>query len=266
MKIAFIGCGNMGGALVQGIVAKNAAKGEDIYLFDKDTEKLNGLASKIGANAAASEKDAAKEADVVFVCVKPNAVPIVAKELRTVIKDKILVSIAAGVTVSSYISILGRDTKIVRTIPNLPAMVGAGITGIYFYNFEKPDEEIVKLFEAVGSTIVVSSEKMIDEMIAVTSSSPAYFCTIIEAMADSAVLAGFTRKDAIKMAEAAMLGTAQYLFQSGKHPAVLRDEVCSPGGTTIEAVVAMDKAGLRNAVADGMAACRKKAVKTEGYV
>lgn len=266
MKIGFIGCGNMGGALIQGIVSKKAAKGENVYLFDKDEEKLKTMAKKTKANVCDSAKACAKAADVVFICVKPNITGIVAEEIKDVMDGKILVSIAAGVTVTSYLGVLGKNAKIVRTIPNLPAMVGAGITGIYFYNFDKPDEEIVRLFDAVGETVVVKSEKMIDEMIAVTSSSPAYFCTIIEAMADSAVKAGFTRKDALKMAESAMLGTAEYLLKKDKHPAVLRDEVCSPGGTTIEAVVAMDKAGLRNAVQEGMEACRKKAVKTEGYV
>ncbi len=256
----------MGGALVSGIIEKGAAKGENVWLFDRDGAKMSDLAAKIGANTASSELDAAKNADAVFVCVKPNVTGAVAEAIRPCMDGKILVSIAAGVTVTSYLNVLGKNAKIVRSIPNLPAMVGAGITGVYFYNFDEPDAEIVKLFEAVGEVVTVKSEKMIDEMIAVTSSSPAYFCMIAEAMADFAVKAGFTRKDAYKMAEAAMKGTAQYLLEKDKHPAVLKDEVCSPGGTTIEAVLALEKEGLRESLQAGMDACRKKAVKTEGYV
>lgn len=268
MKIAFIGCGNMGGALVAGIAKKKAAAGSDIYLYDKDSAKMNEIAKKTKGNVTESAKDAAKKADVVFICVKPNITGLVTEEIKSEMNGKILVSIAAGVTVTSYLDILGAGAKIVRCIPNLPAMVGSGITGVFFYNFTESDDKsgIIKLFEAVGDVVTVNSEKMIDEMIAVTSSSPAYFCMILEAMADQAVAAGFTRKDAIKMAANAMRGTADYIIKNDKHPAVLKDEVCSPGGTTIEAVVAMEEAGLRQSLQKGMKACRKKAVKTEGYV
>ena len=130
----------------------------------------------------------------------------------------------------------------------------------------EPTQRKMKILEAVGSVIEVASEKMIDEMIAVTSSSPAYFCMMIEAMADYAVKVGFTRAQGLEMAERAMFGTAGFLLEKGKHPAVLRDEVCSPGGTTIAAVDALEKAGFKKAVLEGMDACRAKAVKTEGYI
>jgi asparagine synthetase B (glutamine-hydrolysing) len=126
--------------------------------------------------------------------------------------------------------------------------------------------EIKALFESFGKVVEVSSEKMIDEMIAVTSSSPAYFCMMIDAMADAGVKAGFTRKDALFMAEQAMLGTAKYLIEKEKHPGVLKDEVCSPAGTTIEAVAALEREGFRRSIMAAMDDCRKKAVKKEGYV
>lgn len=256
----------MGGALISGMISKKAVAGSDVYLFDKDEAKLKAMAEQNGANIASSELDAAEKADVVFICVKPNVTGTVTNAIKKAMKGKILVSIAAGVTVTSYLDILGKDAKIVRCIPNLPAMVGSGITGVYFHNFDKPDDEITKLFEAVGEVVVVKKEIMIDEMIALTSSSPAFFCMIIEAMADEGVKAGFTRAEALKLAESAMRGTADYMIKNNKHPAVLKDEVCSPGGTTIEGVIALEEAGLRIALEKGMEACRKKAVKTEGYV
>ena len=268
MKIAFIGGGAMGSALINGIIAGKAAEAKDIILFEKDEERAAKLSEAAGISTAKSEKEAVLAADIIFICVKPQITGIVAKEIAGVADGKIIISIAAGVTVRSYTQFLGDNAKIVRCIPNLPAQVGEGITGVFFYNINDDliKTEIKGLFEAVGSVVEVKSEKMIDEMIAVTSSSPAYFCIMIEAMADYAVKVGFTRKDALIMAEKAMEGTSAYLLEKGKHPGVLKDEVCSPGGTTIAAVEALEINRFRGTVMDAMEACRKKAVKTEGYV
>lgn len=269
-KIAFLGAGNMGGAMIRAIIDMGAADASDIFVYDRDVKKLNVFADETGINVSVSSLDAVKAADVIFLAVKPNVIDSVCEEIKDCISGKYIVSIAAGVTVSRMLGILGDDTKIVRSIPNLPAMVGAGVTGIFYYNFESGDgelkENIQKLFEAFGKAIVVDKEKMIDEMISVTSSSPAYFCLMIEAMADAAVKAGFTRKDALVMAEQAMYGTAKLLIEKEIHPAVLKDNVCSPGGTTIEAVTALEEGGFRNSIIKAMEACEKKAVRKEGYV
>ena len=268
MKIAFIGAGNMGGAMINAIVTCKAAGADDLYIYDTDAAKLEVFASSLGVNVCASAKDAAGAAEVVFIAVKPAVVNKVIKETADELKGKTVVSVAAGVTVKEYLAVLGENAKIVRTIPNLPAFVGEGISGIFFYNLtdEKEKNAVKALFESFGKTVEVSSEKMIDEMIAVTSSSPAYFCMMINAMADAGVRAGFTRKDALFMSEQAMLGTAKYLIEKEKHPGVLKDEVCSPGGTTIEAVAALEREGFGKSVIAAMEACQKKAVKKEGYV
>ncbi len=277
MKLAFIGCGAMGGALVSGTVSKGAAAGRDVFVFDPNGEKTAALAEKFGVNVCAGEAEAAGKADIIFVCVKPARTGAVSEKIKDAVRGskggKAVVSVAAGVTAKSYLDILGQDTKLVRVIPNLPAQTGMGITGAFFVNFDAKNggdadlkAGVMKILEAAGSVIEVGSEKMIDEMIAVTSSSPAYFCMMIEAMADYAVRVGFTRAQALEMAEKAMFGTAGFLLEKGKHPAVLRDEVCSPGGTTIAAVDALEKAGFKKAVLEGMDACRAKAVKTEGYI
>ncbi|MBQ7446105.1 MAG: pyrroline-5-carboxylate reductase [Clostridia bacterium] len=270
MKISFIGCGAMGGALAEAALIHGASEGKDVFLFDMDSAKTAAIASKYGCNVCSGELDAAEKSDVVFICVKPQVTGTVAEKIRPEIeKGKAVVSIAAGVTIRSYLDILGEGTKIVRMIPNLPAKAGLGITGAYFYNFGEQDgelrEAILNIVSKTGKVVPVRSEKMIDEMIAVTSSSPAYFCMMIETMADFGVKAGFTRSEALMMAEQAMFGTAGYLLESGMHPAKLKDDVCSPGGTTIAAVTALDEAGFRKAILEGMDACRKKSVKTEGY-
>lgn len=269
-KIAFLGAGNMGGAMIRAIIDMKAETASNIYVYDRDIAKLNVFAEETGVHVSKSAVDAVLAADVIFLAVKPNVIDNVCEDIKKSINGKYVVSIAAGVTVSRMLNILGDDTKLVRSIPNLPAMVGAGITGLFYYNFENSDDKansyIQKLFEAFGKTVIVPKEQMIDEMISVTSSSPAYFCLMIDAMADAAVKAGFPRKDALIMAEQAMYGTAKLLIEKDIHPAVLKDSVCSPGGTTIEAVTALEENGFRNSVIKAMEACEKKAVRKEGYV
>ena len=272
-KIAFLGAGNMGSAMLRAIISTNSESAENIYIYDRDTEKMNSFAKETGVNACLSAVDAANVADVIFLAVKPDVIDFVLNEIKTVLNtDKYIVSIAAGVTVSRMLAIIGEDAAVVRSIPNLPAQIGAGITGLFYYNFADDNKSaeskiyIQKLFESFGKTVTVAKEKMIDEMIAVTSSSPAYFCLFIEAMADAAVKAGFSRKDAYVMAEQAMYGTSKLMLETGIHPAVLKDNVCSPAGTTIEAVAALEAGGLRACVIDAMEACQKKAVRKEGYV
>jgi pyrroline-5-carboxylate reductase len=269
-KIAFLGAGNMGGAMIRAIIDMKAELASNIYVYDRDIAKLNVFAEETGVNVSKSAVDAVLDADVIFLAIKPNVIDNVCEEIKKSIGGKYIVSIAAGVTVRRMLDILGDDTKIVRSIPNLPAMVGAGITGLFYYNFDNNDESantyIQNLFETFGKTVIVPKEQMIDEMISVTSSSPAYFCLMIEAMADAAVKAGFPRQDALVMAEQAMLGTAKLLLEKGIHPAVLKDSVCSPGGTTIEAVTSLEEGGFRNSIIKAMEACERKAVRKEGYV
>lgn len=271
MKVAFIGCGNMGGAMISAIVTQGAVPAENVYIYDKDAEKTAALRESLGVSVCADEKEAASKAEVVFIAVKPVVVDSVLQKIAYVLQDRITVSVAAGVTVHQFLERLGDDVKLVRSIPNLPAFVGEGLSGLFFYNFThaadlEKKEAVTALFASFGKTVTVEHEKMIDEMIAVTSSSPAYFCMMIDALADGAVRAGFTRKDALMMAEQAMLGTAKYLLEKEKHPGVLKDEVCSPAGTTIEAVAALEREGFRNSIIKAMEACAEKAVRKEGYV
>ena len=265
-NIAFFGAGNMGGAIIESIINQQIADPSELIIYDKYKPAADKFAEKFGTETAGSVVEAAEKADILFVAVKPNVVPSLLEDIKeqATKADKIIVSIAAGVKVSTFTSLLNENIKLVRTIPNMPAMVGEGVTGIYFHNFT-PDTEgqtekeyIVSLFNSFGKSIVVPKENMIDEMVAVTSSSPAYVCLMAEAMADAAVRAGFTRKDAYVMAEQAIMGTAKLMLERDVHPAVLKDQICSPGGTTIEAVVSLEESGFRSSLMKAMEVCADK--------
>ncbi len=258
MTIGVFGAGNMGGTVLKAIGEKTA---HQVQVYDKDPGKQALYTAYGNVTFAASVAACMAGADLLFVCVKPMHIDALLQEMKAVGLPKgcILVSIAAGVKVARFTQILG-EIPVVRTMPNLPAMVGEGFTGLYFHNMEDAafaagKMEIQALFDLLGKTRVYPAESYIDKMIAVTSSSPAYVCLFIEAMADGAVRLGFGREDAYLMAEQAVLGTAKYLRDGNVHPAVMKDRVCSPAGTTIEAVVALEEMGLRSSVLEAMEKC-----------
>lgn len=265
MKIGIIGLGNMGGAILTKIAQD---KSVSISAFDcnaKAFEKFPGQENVRFCNTAGEAIDGT---EFFILCVKPYNLKDILPEIAEKIKSAgdnapVPVSIAAGVRTDFYSEFLG-DGAFVRIMPNLPAMVGAGYSGIYFSKMDSSGYDnvkngVIKCFSMLGICKVFDSEEKIDKMIAVTSSSPAYVCLFVEAMADGAVRLGFSRDDAYKMAEQAILGTVKYLLDTGTHPAVLKDMVCSPKGTTIESVAALEKDGFRNAVLDCMQKCDDKA-------
>lgn len=262
-KVAFLGAGNMGGAMIRAMLQTGAVLAENMYVYDPDQSRLERFVKELGCKACASNQEAVSKADIIFLAVKPIAVETVLRDIAEPLGEKILVSIAAGVKVEAYANVLGKQRKLVRTIPNLPAMVGEGVTGVFFAPLlafcEEEKAFVETLLSSFGHNILVSRESLIDEMVAVTSSSPAIFCVLAEAMADGAVRAGFSRAQSYEMVEQAILGTAKYLLETGVHPAVLKDQVCSPAGTTIESVAALERTGFRNSILVAMDACAKKA-------
>ncbi len=261
MKIGFIGTGNMGGAIIGGIVTNGIAKPYDIIVADKNEESLLLAAGRYGVNTATCNAEAAKEADMLFLCVKPNIVYSVIDEIKTAVKkDAIIVSIAAGQSIEKMTEAFGDDSiKLVRVMPNTPALVGAGMAAVSS-GAAVTDEEtakVVEIFDSLGKAEVVS-EKLMDAVTAVSGSSPAYVFMFIEAMADAAVQGGMPRNQAYTFAAQAVMGSAKMVLDTGKHPGELKDMVCSPAGTTIDAVAVLEKEGLRNAVIKAMKACIKK--------
>ena len=261
-KIGFIGCGNMGTAMMGGIIKSGLLDSSDVFISDMSSEKLQTIEAEYGVNTSTDNSFVAQNADIIVMAVKPNIFDMVIEGIKDDIDSKkIVVSIAAGKTIGDIEKIVGSDRKIVRTMPNTPALVGEGMTAVC-PNANVNDGELVQieeLLQSFGKTQVVA-EYLIDAVIGVSGSSPAYVFMFIEAMADAAVTAGLPRDTAYKMAAQALLGSAKMLLETGKHPGELKDMVCSPGGTTIEAVAELEKTGFRASVISGVQKCIEKSI------
>lgn len=263
-EFALIGCGNMGTAIAKGIVAAGLIAPADIVVSDVNEASQQRLAAELGCEGTCDNAEAVRDAQIVLIAVKPQYLDDVVRGFAdAVAPDALVVSIAAGVTLERLEGLLGATRKIVRVMPNLPAMVLAGMSSLT-PNANVTDEEIARvkeLFVSFGRAEIVP-EHLIDAVIAASGSSPAYVCVFIEALADAAVAEGMPRVQAYTFAEQAVLGTAKYLLETGTHPAVLKDMVSSPAGTTIEAVAALEAGGLRSAVIDAAraAAARNRAM------
>lgn len=259
-KIGFIGGGNMAKAIIGGLVKSGQVAPSNIWVFDRKAEANEALAREYGIQAAESAEALAREVDILFGAVKPNVILKVLKDVASQLKkEALVVSIAAGVTLDSLATVLGHDRKIVRVMPNTPALVNEGMTSITPNVLVEQAEidEVVTIFESFGKAAVVS-EYLIHSVVGVSGSAPAYVFMFIEAMADAAVLGGMPRAQAYQFAAQAVKGSAQMVLETGKHPAELKDMVCSPGGTTIEAVKVLEEKGFRTAVMEAMQQCMAK--------
>ena len=248
-EIGFIGMGNMGYAILKGML-KWCPK-EDITFYDADGERSRLVEEKTGVKAAADERDCAEQAQYLILAVKPQYIRKVADKVRMGLKDgQIVISIAAGVDREYLKAVLNKTGRIVRAMPNTPALVGEGMTGVcYDENLfsEEEKDKIRQIFCSFGKMKIVE-ERLIDAVGCVSGCSPAYVYMFIEALADGAVKYGLSRKDAYEMAAQTVLGSAKMVLETGKHPAELKDMVCSPGGTTIEGVSALEENGFRSAI------------------
>ncbi len=262
-KIGFIGCGNMAKSIIGGLIASGKVEAGNIYASDTNYDKSVEDAKSYGYTVLNNNESVVKSSDVIVLAVKPYGIADVLNEVKCVIdNDKIIVSIAAGVTISAMESIIGCNSRIVRVMPNTPALVGEGMSSITGgCGVQEGDVELVQsLFDCVGKTVVVK-EDYIHAIVGVAGSSPAFIFQIIEAMSDAGVKAGLTRDDAIKISAQAVLGSAKMVLESGKHPAQLKDMVTSPAGTTIEGVIAMDNAGVRAGIISAVTASVEKSIK-----
>lgn len=260
MKIGFIGCGNMGQAMVSGMLSSGKVKPEDLVLSDKTLEARVKLKEKYGAYVTESNTEVVMISDVIFLAVKPQFYEEVITEIKQrVCGDKILVAIAPGKTFAWIEEVLGKTAKIIRAMPNTPALVKEGMMGICGNEQVSKDElTMVSNLCASFSKVEVVTEPMLDVVTAVSGSSPAYVFMFIEAMADAAVEGGMPRKQAYTFAAQAVLGSAKMVLETGMHPGELKDMVCSPAGTTIQAVRVLEEKGMRAAVIDAMKACLDK--------
>ena len=255
MKIGFIGGGNMGGALINGLI-KSGHSPRDIFLCEMNSERAKMFGEK-GVNMVAHAFEAEKNSDIIIFSVKPNVIDSVLGEMIGY-DNKLYLSIAAGVTVAHLEEVLGADKKIVRAMPNTPAQVGCGMT-VITPNGNMTDDEtksVEDILSGVGLTEVMP-EKFMSAATALHGSSPAY--VYIDAMADAGVAYGLTKAQARKLAAQAVEGSAKMVLETGLHPEQLKDNVCSPGGTTIAAVCDLEENGFRAVVQSAVRACVDKA-------
>lgn len=260
MKLSFIGAGNMASAIIRGVVRSGFAAAGDITACDISAEKTAALKGELGIIAASDNISAVKNADYIFLCVKPQILPAVCEELRGALTpQQTIVSIAAGVTLQSLRIYLGDERSIVRVMPNLPLSVGEGMCMVCKNNYapEAAEKLVVELLSGMGE-VVYLDEKYLNAFVALASSSPAFIFMVIEAMADGGVLMGLPRAESYKIAAQAVLGSARMVLDTEYHPAELKDMVCSPAGTTIDAVASLEQNGLRYAMIRAMQVCMEK--------
>ena len=263
MKFGFIGCGNMASAIISGGLKKEIFTKEELLASVKTEVSAQKVRDALGISCTTDNLAVAAQADFLFLAVKPQFCEEVATQISQHRKEgQILVSIAAGKTLAWLKEKFGKDQKIIRTMPNTPALVGEGITGVCPDDLVTEEEinQVLTILGSFGKAAVVT-EPVLDIVGAVSGSSPAFVFMFIEAMADGAVAEGMPRKQAYEFAAQAVLGSAKMVLETGLHPGSLKDMVCSPGGTTIEGVNVLEKEGMRSAVMDAVRACIAKTRK-----
>lgn len=259
MKTGFIGCGNMASAIIGGLLSSGVCLPGDLMASDSSPAAQDRIRNELKI-ACVTNTEAAAASDILFLSVKPQFYEEVIAQIREAVRpETVVVTIAPGKTLAWLREQFGRDLKIVRTMPNTPAMVREGMTGVC-RNEQVTDEELAQVLtvlESFGKAEVVP-ERLLDVVTSVSGSSPAYVFLLIEAMADGAVADGMPRAQAYKFAAQAVLGSARMVLETGKHPGELKDIVCSPGGTTMEAVRVLEEKGFRSAVIEAEKACVQK--------
>lgn len=259
MQLGFIGAGNMAQAIIGGVLKAGLIPKEEIIASDVSEEAVKRVRENLGICTTLDNREAAR-ADILFLAVKPVYCEGAVQGIREIVsKEQVIVSIAAGKTLAWLEGAFGENRKIIRTMPNTPALVGEGITAVC-PNAEVTEEELKRvcaILDSFGKSEVIP-ESLMDAVVAVSGSSPAYVFILIEAMADAAVAEGMPRAQAYQFAARSVLGSAKMVLETGKHPAQLKDMVCSPAGTTIDAVKVLEQRGFRSALMDAMHACAEK--------
>ena len=258
-KIGFIGMGNMGFAILQGLL--KLYRPEDLLFTDVNQERMETVKKQTGVDFVESNAECANQSRIVVLAVKPQYYDAVLKNIKYAVKpEQIVISIAPGITIDSLVKKLGDGKRIVRAMPNTPALLGEGMTGVTYDRglfTEEEEQEIRAFFQSFGRMEYVE-ERLMSAVVCASGSSPAYVYMFIEALADSAVRYGLPRDKAYEFAAQTVKGAAEMVLQTGKHPGELKDIVCSPAGTTIAGVAALEEYGFRNAVLKANEACYEK--------
>ena len=246
-RLGFVGCGNMGEALVKGLVEASVVPADLILVFDTRNERLADLDRRYGVRCAKSNVELVREADVVLLAVKPQIMaPVLSEISSSLSRRQLVVSIAAGISTATIRAGAGTDLRLIRVMPNTPALVLEGATAIAKgKDLEAGDLETAEeIFGAVGK-VVVLDEELMDAVTGLSGSGPAYVAVVIESLADGGVKMGLDRLTAMTLATQTVLGAAKLLLETNLHPGALKDMVSSPGGTSIAGIAALEEGGIR---------------------
>ena len=255
----FIGMGNMGSAMLNGLLKENSA--ESLVFTDACEAVRNSVSERTGVKSVATNAELVTSVKYIVLAIKPQCYDQALSEIKDLVtEDNILISLAPGITIDSVKSKFDKKVRVVRCMPNTPALIGEGMTGVSYDVADFSEEEasaIAGFFNSFGRYRLVE-EKLMNTVTCVSGSSPAYVYMFIEALADSAVKYGMSRADALEFAAMTVKGAADMVLSTGEHPAVLKDRVCSPGGTTIAGVAALEANGFRNAIISATDKCYEK--------
>ncbi|MDK2891633.1 pyrroline-5-carboxylate reductase [Methanohalophilus sp.] len=252
-KIGIIGTGKMGQSLLRGILAAGLSNPEDVYASDVYEPSLNSLRDELGINISTENADIASHCNIVIIAVKPQVIKTVLRDINPYLENKLLISIAAGITTEAIEAELDEDRHVIRVMPNIAATVGEAASAICTgKNASVNDAEIaMEIFNCLGVATLVP-EHLMDAVTGLSGSGPAYIFPVIEALADGAVYEGLDRENALKLAAQTVLGAAKMVLETGMHPGELKDMVTSPAGTTIRAMHVLEQNGIRSAFMDAV--------------
>lgn len=265
MKLGLIGCGKMGRALLEGALKAGIVEAQNVYVSSRTTSTRQALADDLGVHAVDSNTELAQNADVIYICTKPNITPLILLELSETpeIFDRVLlISTVAGLSLEKLEQPLPHHARVIRCMPNTPALIGKGAAA-YALGSHATDTDATTACSLLGATgsVIEINESLMDAVTGVSGSGPAYVYTFIEALADGGVLKGLPRQQALELATQTVLGAASMVAETGLHPAILKDMVTSPGGTTIAAVQTLEDQGFRAATIAAVAAASERSVE-----
>ncbi len=252
--IGFVGAGRMASALAKGFVSQNAIRADQLFAFDISEQARNAFQQQTGGTILESHAQLLQRSSIIFLAVKPQVLPDVAADLASGLnEDQLVVSIAAGVTLSQLECLLRQHQQVIRIMPNTPALVGAGAAGMSCATAvaKQKRDYVLQLMKTVGVCHEVE-ESLLDAVTGLSGSGPAYIFQMIEALSDGGVKEGLPRAVATELAAQTVLGAAKMVLETGEHPGSLKDAVASPAGTTIAAIAALERGGLRAAVIDAV--------------
>jgi len=260
-KIGFIGSGNMGEALISGLVLSGATKAENIICSDIREEPLRNMEEKYGIATTTKNLEVVGKSEIIIYATKPQILAAVLKETADVLdKSKLIISIAAGVPLAAIASRLKKELRLIRVMPNICAFVKESATAIaageYVIN---GDIELAKaVFDSVGVSVFIEENILMDAFTGLSGSGPAYVFLIIDAMADAGVKMGLSRRDSLLLSAQTVMGSAKLLLETGEHPGQLKDRVTSPGGTSIAGIHTLEQGGLRTTIMDAVEAATNR--------